>query len=113
MSAAPALPRPFEIDVNAAARTITPRGEIDVATAPNLLAAAQASMTTTPGDLIIDLAEVTFGDSSLLNAIADIKADAREHDGEVTVINVSARLTRLFLICGMNEMMERSNLSKN
>jgi anti-anti-sigma factor len=113
MSAALARRRRFEIHVNAAARTISPRGEVDVATAPNLLAAAQTYLTTTPGDLIIDLAAVTFGDSSLVNAVADIQAGAREHDDAVTVINASARLARLFLLCGMTEMLDRANLSKN
>jgi anti-anti-sigma factor len=92
----------FDISIDIEAREIGLFGEVDMATAPLLLAAAMPFCGRRRGDLTLDLDGVTFADSSLLNTIEEIAARL---DGEVWLLNPSAAIKRLFLAGGATRLL--------
>jgi anti-anti-sigma factor len=92
-----ALREHFDISIDVHAREIGLVGELDMATAPLLLAAATTFLAELPGPLMLDLAGVTFADSSLLSVIDAIRADLTE---DLWLTNASAAVKRLFLASG-------------
>ncbi|MDT4939427.1 MAG: hypothetical protein QOG80_3098 [Pseudonocardiales bacterium] len=96
----------FDIDLDVAEREIRVFGEVDMMTAPLLTAAATSMLTSAPGDLVLDLAGVTFADSALLHAIDQMRAALDDDDEcEVRLLNASAAVKRLFLAGGSAELL--------
>jgi anti-anti-sigma factor len=87
----------FDVAIDVARRTLTLRGAIDAASAPSLLGAADALLTTAVGDLIIDLAKVTFADPTLLRALLDIRRVLRAQGAGLWLVNEPSCVKRLFL----------------
>jgi anti-anti-sigma factor len=94
------LPRDFDIDFDLDARVLTPYGELDMVTTPILLAAVKAFTHEIPGDVTIDFAGVTFGDTALVNALIEIREDQHEQGQTMTIVNATATILRLFLLTG-------------
>lgn len=65
--------------------TLRVSGELDIFTAPQLRLEIDAAMTTRPGDLILDLSDVTFLDSSGLAVLFSAARRLARHDARVTV----------------------------
>ena len=61
------------------------RGELDLATAPELARAVQAQLSTSPSSLVIDLTDTTFLDSSGARQLA---LAARQAGGSGTVLHL-------------------------
>lgn len=95
----------FDLEIDFARRTLRPCGEIDAATAPILLDAANAFMGTAVGDLTIDLAKVTFADSGLLHALLEIRNDLRAQGAGLWLVNEPACVLRLFLASGFRAVL--------
>lgn len=94
----------FEISIDVQAREIVLVGEVDMATAPSVLAAAAAFFSPPPGDVTFDLAGVTFADSALLNVIEEITR--RMSAGtDLWFINPTAPVKRLFLAGGATQLL--------
>jgi anti-anti-sigma factor len=74
-------------------------GEIDAHTAPDL-ATAMAQLPV--GDVVVDVAEVSFMDSSGLRVLIDVAARAREAGGELIIAHPTPGITRLVEISGLN-----------
>ena len=94
---------PFSV----AARTIgagavvTVEGELDVATAPRLRAGV-AALVLGPGQLlVVDLAGVTFCDSSGISALIAARNVAEAAGAGVALAAVPARLSRTFELIGL------------
>ena len=86
---------------------ITPSGEIDLASAPALresITAALASSTATT--LVVDLADVTFMDSSGLTCLAFAHQKMQERDGSVEVRNPNSSVRKLINVVGMDQVVE-------
>src|SRR4051794_7076921 len=67
---------------------VHPEGELDIATVPALCEEWLSAIDERePGCFVIDLAAVTFLDSSALSAIVAVRKRQREHGGEVVVVN--------------------------
>lgn len=77
-------------------------GEIDLATAPRLRSHLDDVMADADGAILLDLAEVTFLDSTGVHAIATAFAELDGQDRELRVVNVSAPVRRVFELCGIN-----------
>ena len=81
---------------------VQPEGELDIATVPTLskqwlgIVAERA-----PDCFIIDLAKVTFLDSTGLSAIVSVNNQQAAHGGQVIVINASPRLAKIFQMTGL------------
>jgi anti-anti-sigma factor len=96
----------FDIEIDVGEREISLFGDVDSATAPLLSAAASSLLNAAPGALTVDLGGVTFGDSTLLNAIEEIRAALDGH--ELRLINPSAAVKRLFLAGGAAELLREA-----
>ena len=55
-------------------RRIVPAAELDLATAESLLASVRAALRDEPAAIVVDLAGVTFCDSSGIGALLDAQA---------------------------------------
>ncbi|MET8852787.1 STAS domain-containing protein [Amycolatopsis sp. NPDC004625] len=94
---------PFSVTTRttAAGAVVAVEGELDVATAPHLRAAADA-LTLTPGQqLVVDLGGVTFCDSSGISALIASRNVAEEAGAGVALAAVPARLSRTFALIGL------------
>ena len=97
----------FDVAIDSTHRTLRPSGEIDMATAPILLEAAGAFMSTEVGDVTIDLAGVTFADSALLHALIVIRNDLRAQGAGLWLVNELFCAQRLFLASGFRPVLAR------
>jgi anti-anti-sigma factor len=74
-------------------------GEIDAHTAPDL-ATAMAQLPA--GDVVVDVGDVSFMDSSGLRVLIDVAARARETGGELIIAHPTPGITRLVEISGLS-----------
>lgn len=88
------------VEVDSVRRTLTPYGEIDVASAPLLLKAAEKLIGEAVGDMTVDLAAVTFADTGLLHALIDIDGQLRAQGAGLWLVNEPSCVKRLFLASG-------------
>lgn len=90
----------FDLGIDFTRRALTPSGEIDAATAPILLDAADAFMSMAVGDVTLDLAQVTFADSALLHAVLVIRNALRAQGAGLWLVNEPTCVKRLFQASG-------------
>ncbi|MEV6448415.1 STAS domain-containing protein [Amycolatopsis sp. NPDC051716] len=80
---------------------VTVEGELDVATAPRLRAEV-AALVLQPGQvLVVDLAGVTFCDSSGISALIAARNVAEAAGAAVALAALPARLSRTFGLIGL------------
>jgi anti-sigma B factor antagonist len=85
---------------------VRPRGELDIARAEALREEwSRAIAAEQPDRFVIDLADVTFLDSSVLAAIVRVHERQREHGGELVVVNASRRIAKIFEITGLRAVL--------
>jgi len=76
-------------------------GEIDMATAGELRAAATRSMATPPGRVVLDFAGVTFCDSQGLSTLISLNRDVTAGGSRLVLANVGDFMSRLLEITGL------------
>ncbi|MCM3742270.1 STAS domain-containing protein [Oceanobacillus luteolus] len=81
-------------------------GEIDAYTVTKLKETFSTTMNSEGKDVIVDLEEVTYMDSTGLGVFVSALKTAKENDGELKLVNVQDRVYRLFQITGLNEIMD-------
>lgn len=86
--------------------TLRVAGELDISTAPQLRLEIDAAMTTPPGDLILDLSEVTFLDSSGLAVLFSAARRLARHDARVTVRGLQAQCLRTVQLVGLADVLD-------
>jgi len=86
---------PHEIAVRA-------RGEIDMASAPGLREALVAAIKERPHTVVVDLTEVTFMDSSGLDALIAAKRTAEKVDVAFELSSPSAHCRTVLEITGLD-----------
>ncbi|MEV5717151.1 STAS domain-containing protein [Amycolatopsis mediterranei] len=94
---------PFSVTTRTtgAGAVVTVEGELDVATAPRLRAGV-AALVLGPGQLlVVDLAGVTFCDSSGISALIAARNVAEAAGAAVGLAAVPARLSRTFGLIGL------------
>ncbi len=84
----------FDLDVNG--RSIRLAGELDLSSAPDLLTAV-FPLTAEPGDLRIDMSELSFMDSSGLQALLTM---AQALQGGIELVDAPRAVRRVFEITG-------------
>ena len=82
---------------------VTVRGEVDVATAPRLRAEIGALTLGRGQLLVVDLAGVTFCDSSGISALITARNVAEEAEAGVALAAVPARLSRTIALIGLGD----------
>lgn len=80
-------------------------GDLDIATAPHLRAQALALIEQGHRHLILDLAAVTFCDSSGFSALVGIFRCAKTADGSLVLAAVPDRLERMLDLTGLTAML--------
>lgn len=82
------------------------RGEVDAYTITELKDAFKVVMQKENHEVIIDLEEVTYMDSTGLGVFISALKSAKENNSELKIINIQDRIYRLFQITGLNEIMD-------
>ncbi len=96
-------------DIEGAAGTVVAvTGELDVFTAPQLEAALQDQIGQGHADLVVDLSGVEFLDSTGLGVMVKALKWAREAGGGLRVVATQERITKVFTITGLDEVMQLS-----
>jgi anti-anti-sigma factor len=78
-------------------------GEIDAHTTPQLEDALAPLVSISEPQVRIDMAGLTFMDSSGLRVILSATTEARSHGGDVVLVEPSHSVTRLLEISGLTE----------
>src|SRR5262249_46990539 len=77
------------------------RGSLDLATAPTVRAALTEATDTGPHDLIVDLTQLEFLDSTGLGVLIGAHRRAAEHSGSFRLIIGDGAIARLLNITGL------------
>jgi anti-sigma B factor antagonist len=89
------------------AYVVTLRGEIDAYTAPALrLDLRRLIEDVGASTLIVDLAAVTFLDSSALGALVGALRRLRERDGRLRIVQPQAAAARIFQLTGLDTVLD-------
>jgi anti-sigma B factor antagonist len=80
------------------------RGEIDVASAPELQDTLAGVIRTTPRILVVNLAEVTFIDSSGLGVLIGAVKAMRASGGDLRLVVTQPHIIRLLELTGLEEV---------
>jgi anti-sigma B factor antagonist len=91
---------PLGLDIHPAVDGLRLAGEIDAASTPQLITALDP-LPGNDGDIVIDLSEVSFIDSSGLRALIDAHQRAERSGRRVVMAQPSAVVRRLFDISGL------------
>jgi anti-sigma B factor antagonist len=91
----------LEVDGRA---VVTLRGELDLATAPDLLRTLQHLLDQRITALTLDLADLSFIDSSGLGTLCRVLADAQERGATLELDRVPDHARRVLEITGLTEL---------
>jgi anti-sigma B factor antagonist len=80
------------------------RGEVEIATAPELTAALDEAIRTTSGPFVIDLASVGFLDSSGINCLMRARALLGRDDRTLALICPPGSTRRVLALVGVDEL---------
>lgn len=81
-------------------------GEIDAYTAPKVRDELLPRAEKTGTNIIVDLTEVNYMDSTGLGVFVGLFKSLKENDGKLVLTGMSARLKRLFDITGLADVMD-------
>lgn len=81
-------------------------GEIDAYTAPKVRDELMKHANKKGMQLVVDLSEVTYMDSTGLGVFVGLFKQLRTNEGDLTLTGMSERLQRLFDITGLADVME-------
>lgn len=80
-------------------------GEVDLASAPVLDEQIAALMANEPAQLVIDLSDVTFMDSTGLGVLVKALKRSRETGTQLDVIVTNERVLKVFAITGLDTVL--------
>ena len=92
-----------QVDTDRSPVLVVARGEVDAASAPQLQAAFEA--TSPAGGIDLDLAEVTFMDSSGLRVITAARREIHEAGGTLEIVAAGAAVRRIFEMTGLSSLL--------
>lgn len=84
-------------------------GEVDIAAVDDLFEQARAYIESGPQVLVIDVADVTFIDSSGLGALVRLKTEAAERGKRLVLSNVPRYVARVLDVTGLTEAFEQTD----
>jgi anti-sigma B factor antagonist len=87
-------------------------GEIDAYTAPKLREALLPLAEESKSNLIVNLKNVSYMDSTGLGVFVGLLKIIRKNDGHLNLVELSERLERLFSITGLNDIIDISSKSE-
>jgi len=92
-------------DVRDGYQALSVRGEVDIATAPELLEEAGALLSRGATNILLDLTGVSFIDSSGLSALLSLRSLCERDGRQLTLTHGQPQVERLFEITGMLEQL--------
>ena len=84
---------------------VTPRGELDIATAPQLEEAVSEATSLPVAELVLDLRELTFMDSTGLRALAQANLKAEQAGTALSIWRGSHQIERVLEISGLGPLL--------
>ncbi|HUK77354.1 MAG TPA: STAS domain-containing protein [Thermoleophilia bacterium] len=97
--------RPFRIEVTTLAlgqAAITVRGELDLFTAPRLHDALAQSIELGARRVVVDLARVTFIDSTALGVLIGVGKELRAGEGSLDIVCQNGNVRRVLELTGLD-----------
>jgi len=91
--------------LTAGLRLIVVRGELDLFAAPELKEAISKALTDDVRNLIVDLTQTVFIDSSGLAALMLAMRRAHSLDGRLVVIDAGGSVARTFRVAGVDQIL--------
>ncbi len=82
--------------------TMRLKGECDLAHREAVGRAASRAMQSRPVDLVLDLSEVSFIDSSGIHALVELAEHAAQHRIRLSIVPGPPAVQRVFQICGLD-----------
>jgi anti-sigma B factor antagonist len=79
-------------------------GEIDLHTSPKLREALQGLLKEKTARLLVDLAEVSYMDSSALATLIEYLRDSSSYAGKLALCNLQPRVKVVFELVRLNEL---------
>lgn len=102
MATADHLPKlSVELDRSGSGLTAYLSGDVDLATAPDLLACVLPAISEQTTRVVVDLSAVTFCDSSGIAAFVEIQEKAQRRAGEMVLQDPTKAIRRVFDIVGL------------
>ena len=104
-----AHPAPFEVRVGTepdGLSTITVRGELDLATAPQLAEALSDGVLGPCRRVLVDLREVTFLDSSGVGTLVAARKQLASRDTHLALRCLDGPVTRILTVTGLLEVLD-------
>jgi anti-sigma B factor antagonist len=86
--------------------TVSVRGEVDLATAPQLKEALTDLVDNGAGDVLVDLSETTFIDSTTLGVLMSQARRLRAADGDLVIVCGDRNVRRIFEITLLDRLFE-------
>jgi anti-anti-sigma factor len=87
---------------------ITVRGEVDLATAPELESCVQQALVAAGDSVLLDLGGLTFIDSSGLRVLVALSNHARAKGAAISLRNVPRHAERVLDLTGLAEWFDRA-----
>jgi anti-anti-sigma factor len=84
---------------------VSPRGELDIATAPCLELELDRAERTQPDLLLVDLHEVKFIDLRGIRVLLAAQDRARARGGELALLGAPAGVRRLLKLAGVDQLL--------
>lgn len=99
-------PREFDVDVdeNGGATTIRIRGEVDLYTAPKLRERLEQVVAGEDQQVVVELSEMDFIDSTGLGVLVGALKQVREHGGDMVLRNPSRSTHKILEIAGLTKL---------
>ncbi len=86
------------------AHVIAVAGEVDIFTAPELKRAIGAAIDDGARELVVDLTETRFLDSTALGVLIGAVKRLRPLEGRLVIVNVEASTAKTFEITGLDQI---------
>jgi anti-sigma B factor antagonist len=78
-------------------------GAIDIQSREALITAGRAALEGDSGTLVLDMADVSFMDSTGIGALVELGHDAEDADAELLIRDPSPRVIRILEMTGLGE----------
>jgi anti-sigma B factor antagonist len=79
-------------------------GEVEIATAPALMAAVEEAVRGSRGPFVIDMAAVDFLDSAGIHCVVRARALLGREDRQLAILRPHANARRVLLLAGLDEV---------
>lgn len=82
----------------------TPKGELDIFSSPNFKEKVVNAYESRNSDILIDLEQLDYVDSTGLGALISILRKLKENDHKINIDNIKPNIKKLFLITELDKL---------